>query len=747
MHPPGGQAGQSTDVILGGYDWTPDMKLFVHDKRIKLKILSQPGPIIVPEPPYWFGKKARRAPFLLPRETRARLTIPANIPPGVVRWQAANANGATASGNLIVSHGPELLEIENPKQTQTLSKIPITVSGQIKKIEEVDRYRFIAEKTGPVSCSIVARKLGSPLNATLEIHDVNGRKIASAIDTAGNDSASITFSAQAKQSYTISVYDADFRGNRKFVYRLSITAAPRVVAAIPAAGRRGETRLVELVGFGVATGASKLESVMRKISFPTDKSLKSFPYQLKTPYGISPAFSLLVSDLTESVEKAEATPELKLPAAITGVLNERFGNDVYQASGKKGDLWSIHLSAEEIASPLDVELTVRDSNGKELARNDDIPGSTDAALHFKVPTDAKYQLVVSDISGLSGQKSSVYRMTIRTTQPSFRLTVPELLNAPLGKKIKLALKAIRSGGLNEPVLISLMNLPPGITTAKELIIPAGKSALSIELDVAANTAASAALVTVVGQAKTKDKKTVRFTSSPVLIATTIQPPFTIDAEGKDDVTKWPRGTTFPAPVLIKRNPGFKGGINLEMTSRQGRHRQGIRGPELTVPPSVERILYPVFLPEWLETTRTSRMVVNGVAKVTDPKGNVRYSLTRQKTRMGFLPTGALLKISSKKSELKAIIGKQFIVPVKIQRSQNLMEPVRLELLKDHLESTSYISDTLEVASNQSLAAFPITVNPSDVTVEESKITIRATALQNGTLPVVSETTVILQLSK
>ncbi len=366
MYPPGGQAGQSIDVILGGYDWTPDMKLFVHDKRIQLKILSQPGPIIVPEPPYWFGKKARRAPFLLPRETRARLTIPAGIPPGVVRWQAANANGATASGQLIVSHDPELLEIDNRENPQIISKMPVTISGQIKKIEEVDRYRFTAINSGPVSCSIVARKLGSPLNATLEIHDANGHKIASAIDTAGTDSAAVTFSAQAKQSYIVSVYDADFRGNRKFVYRLSITAAPRVVAAIPAAGQRGETKLVELVGFGVATGAPKLESVTRKISFPSDKSIKSFPYQLKTPYGTSPAFSLLVSDLPESIEKPGSTLELKVPAAITGVLDKRFGNDVYQVAGKKGDLWSIFLAAKEIASPLDVELTVRDSSGKEL---------------------------------------------------------------------------------------------------------------------------------------------------------------------------------------------------------------------------------------------------------------------------------------------------------------------------------------------------------------------------------------------
>ena len=72
MFPPGGQAGSTIDVVLGGYDWTPDMELFVRDSRIQLVMTGAPGPVIVPEPPYWFGKKARRGPFMLPRETPAK---------------------------------------------------------------------------------------------------------------------------------------------------------------------------------------------------------------------------------------------------------------------------------------------------------------------------------------------------------------------------------------------------------------------------------------------------------------------------------------------------------------------------------------------------------------------------------------------------------------------------------------------------------------------------------------------------
>src|SRR5689334_12408503 len=58
VYPPGGKAGTTVDVKLGGYDWTPDLQYFVLDPRAKLEILGPPGPILVPRPPYWFGAKS-----------------------------------------------------------------------------------------------------------------------------------------------------------------------------------------------------------------------------------------------------------------------------------------------------------------------------------------------------------------------------------------------------------------------------------------------------------------------------------------------------------------------------------------------------------------------------------------------------------------------------------------------------------------------------------------------------------------
>ena len=58
MRPAGGQAGQTVEVKLGGYDWTSDMQIFVHDPRIKLEIIGPPSPV-PPSSAAWSSAPAR----------------------------------------------------------------------------------------------------------------------------------------------------------------------------------------------------------------------------------------------------------------------------------------------------------------------------------------------------------------------------------------------------------------------------------------------------------------------------------------------------------------------------------------------------------------------------------------------------------------------------------------------------------------------------------------------------------------
>ena len=129
---------------------------------------------------------------------------------------------------------------------QTLPRLPIGVSGRLGKISEVDRYRFTAAQDGPVTVDLMARRLGANFNGVLEVRDAAGRLIADVADTEGLD-AQLTFAVVAGETYAVHLFDVDFRGNRAFVYHLSVKPGPRIIGAIPAAGRRDSTREVEFL--------------------------------------------------------------------------------------------------------------------------------------------------------------------------------------------------------------------------------------------------------------------------------------------------------------------------------------------------------------------------------------------------------------------------------------------------------------------------------------------------------------------
>ena len=396
VYPPGGPAGATLDVQLGGYDWTPDLQFFALDPRVKIVPTGAPGPVLVPPPPYWFGAKSTLAAPLLPREQPARIALPAGLPPGPIRWAVAGASGAGArTGIFWVGVGPEVVEGPVADAPQRLPALPVTVNGRLSRLEEVDRYHFTAPADGPVTCEVFARRLGVNLNAAVTVRDARGVVVADAVDTDGDD-LGVTFRAVAGAEYVVRLSDLDFRGDRAFVYRLALTAGPRVVATVPLVGRRGESRDVEFVGRGVKTGGPGLESVTRKVTFPADPTAQTFAYKLETPWGAAPVFDIPVSDRPETVAAPGQT--LALPAAVTGVLDAASPEARFRCAGVKGEIWDLALEARRFGSPLDVTLAVLGPDGKEVARSDDLPGTTDAGLTLTLPADGTYTLVVSDLS-------------------------------------------------------------------------------------------------------------------------------------------------------------------------------------------------------------------------------------------------------------------------------------------------------------------------------------------------------------
>ena len=97
----------------------------------------------------------------LPREVPAKLVLPADMPPAPSSGRPPTPTAARRRACSSSARGPEVIEDDARKAPQLLAGLPVTVSGRLCKNEEVDRYRFVAAKDGPITCELMARRLGS----------------------------------------------------------------------------------------------------------------------------------------------------------------------------------------------------------------------------------------------------------------------------------------------------------------------------------------------------------------------------------------------------------------------------------------------------------------------------------------------------------------------------------------------------------------------------------------------------------
>lgn len=751
VYPPGGRAGQTLDVRVCGYDWTPDMQFFTLTPGVKLEITGPPGPILVPPPPYWFGAKAYLTALPLPREVPARLTLPAGLPPGPIRWQAANANGGTATGVFIVSgDGDEVIEQPYRRAPQALASLPATINGRLGKNEEVDRYRFTPVRTGPVTVELTARGLGASFNGMLEVRDSAGRMIADAADTTGHD-AVVTFAATAGTEYTVGLHDVDFRGDRSYVYRLGVRPGPRVLATLPAAGTRGQSAPVE---FLLDTGEKAPARVKREVRFPAEPGLSTFPYRLELEGGATVPVSLRLSDVPEAM----AASTLVAPGAVTGILDDTRSEARFKVAGKTGEVWKLAAEARALGSSLDVSLRVLGPDGKELAKSDDLPDTTDAGLDYTVPADGEYTLVVNDLSGGRSATPGVYRLAVERAVPDFRLQAPQNFNVQLGGTAELVVKALRSGGFKDAIPLTFTGLPEGVSAPAGAMIPAGAAEVKVALRCAADAPATASLAGITGTAMVDGKPVTRpvraaaggnlVPGAPdddripqILVAVTMKPVCKVEPVDKDGGRRIHRGATYPAAVIVTRSEGFQGEVGLWMSARQSYTCMGISGPDMVVAPGVSRSAYPCFMPEWLETSRTSRMITVAVAKVADPRGNVRHLMTLMDGRITMAMEGALLKLTHHPEERTVRSGTSFRVPVKIARSPDLSLPVRVTLVLPEELQGMVQAEPLLLEPGKSEGEITLTTTANPVLLGDQALTLRATAMQPGELPVISETQV------
>ena len=698
MYPPVVKVGAIHEVRLGGYDLTPDVQWFFHQEGIELIQTSNLGDYIITPPPYWTGPRMSVGNPLIAREFPATIQVAQDVPEGLSYFQTANANGISQTAAFLVRSGNEMVEQRWRDDPQLLESIPVGISGRLSRLTEVDRYRFTASQNGLVYVELHARRLGSNFNAMLKVEDDQNRCLVDVADTLGAD-CRFVFSVQRDRQYTLSLHDADFRGDASYVYHLALRNEPIVERSFPIAVPRGSRTEVEFLGWGLATGAAKLESLRRPIEIPSDFAASQWRQSIDTALGKLE----VVLPITQQPERL-----VDAVASVGGVVEAGEGSFTlvknfqglerehrYRWKVPAKTIWKIDLQAILFRSDLDLTLSLLDNTGKVILSSEDSVGSLDPSLEYRSDTESELTIVVRRLTRTEEELANRYLLMIRPQASDFSLTMEQSVPVVIGGKKEWIVKAERRGGHEAEIALEIIGLPEGVSLSGERKIPSGKNEVKLMVEVAPTAKAVAAPLRIVGESSidgtvirrqalasiTKSIAPLRSEQmyvSAAVVSTTLTPPFDIFLLDKTRQRDTPRGATCIAEMDVVRKNGFEGEISIEMAAQQSRYLCGSHGLTLKVPPNTTRVEYGAWMSEWLGTEYTMRMATQGVAQVADPKGNLRYLVKATDAPITMIMEGALLKVATGQTIVTAKLGERLALPVKISRSPKLSEIVKVQ---------------------------------------------------------------------
>ena len=147
----------------------------------------------------------------------------------------------------------------------------------------------------------------------------------------------------------------------------------------------------------ILPGARSIE-----VTCPADLMPGAYDLKVRTAGGESLPVKLYVDDLPQAMEKepndspAVAT-DIKLPTDVWGSFDRRGDSDHFAFEGKSGQTVVFDVAAKRLGSLAKVLAELLGPDGKLLASSSGFDGSPEPVLEYKLPTDGKYILRLSEL--------------------------------------------------------------------------------------------------------------------------------------------------------------------------------------------------------------------------------------------------------------------------------------------------------------------------------------------------------------
>ena len=157
-----------------------------------------------------------------------------------------------------------------------------------------------------------------------------------------------------------------------------------------------------------------------------------------------------------------------MPVTLNGRIRQRGEAHYFRFAVKKGQRFIMEVQARRLGSPLDSIITLFNSQGGQLAEQDDtdmgdplLTHHADSRLDYTFPADGDYVLRIQDAQGRGGEECA-YRLHIVPPRPDFSLrTVPDNPRLGAADSAMVTVKALRQDGFYGEIDLAVQNLPRG----------------------------------------------------------------------------------------------------------------------------------------------------------------------------------------------------------------------------------------------------------------------------------------------
>lgn len=459
----------------------------------------------------------------------------------------------------------EPLEATPEPAALTPLPLPVGISGRLLNVGEKDQFPIAGTQGQTVRIAARTRSLGTPTLLRMQLVNAAGQTIAeTAVNEADEWSMDVTF--PETQAYQLRVSDLLERGGRAYAYWVELIPAGRISVAVKPDANTRESRALE-----TAFGATFVDLLVQRFGYDgaVQLELVAAPPGLRILNPTIPAKGAehrvyFATDaqwnptVIQSLQWVAKPVDLPTPAVAVNNLalrRAKLAGQPYPPSWLEGSLtlsgmptkppfFSLeHPASIPLATPLQqhvVSATVKrlvpefkepvsvlSATGPEgwtvqPALDKDTLKFTLSRIPNSPGSSGPSAIAVSLYGQMASGRIENFTIPIAWYDP-LQLTVDQPANVLAGSLVPLHVRLQRSGENPQPVVLSLSDLPAGMTVAGPVTVAADQSSATIGLQLAPEfVAAVPVALQVTGTSKIGDTE-YKVASNTVRIVAESQP--------------------------------------------------------------------------------------------------------------------------------------------------------------------------------------------------------------------------------